>query len=435
MHRIFMIFALLFAVNQSIAQSYVPKPQNLPKTCIASNITELQSCVSKLRNISYGVDNIKITNILFCNQPNQCRIDLSGLNEANRIVTIYGLGRNSNGTHLSGFMRSAEYGHSLIDIKGSKNIIIRDLVFDEDVTDVAWQSSPAPIYVGDAQNILVDSVDIFNAKFSGIQIVKSSFINIRNSKIDKSHLFGIWISAAYVSSNVKIENNLISDSRANGIYFSGTNGVISGNEFKNNHNQMVFQYPGGQVLLENPTNNLVVQRNKIHSGYLPNGNQVSGIEMAKDGIYNVDISNNYIYNNNGAGVAINPNNFLMDNIVIKENQIYNNLAAMVWYSGGYTPVVINNCNTASAGCVPSMPIGSFAGTPSSCIAAPTTCTALIQWNSTNNISPKVTVDLPHTLLSVNASDSAVVPWISKTGGFFELYSGNVLLATHWIIAN
>jgi len=219
-------------------------PYDLPRTCYAYDSQTLSVCVSRLRNTDSGLDNIdnlKIASAIQCNGSNACRIDLTGLKNTSRTITIYG---DSNST--TGFIRSPStsyYNYAIVDVTSTAKVQLRDFYINDGIGNVNPLPSICPINIAGSTDILVDSISISNSKFCGVALVGANVIALRNTTISNAALFGVWMSNQYPSSDIRIENNTITGSASNGILYASLSGSITGNVLTNNHNTAMFCDP------------------------------------------------------------------------------------------------------------------------------------------------------------------------------------------------
>lgn len=238
---------------------------------------------------------------------------------------------------------------------------------------------------------------------------------------------------------IHIENNTFQNSgvEAVGLHVIGSSqnqNTLTGNTFINNQWHPLYFFcgvngneacSGGQVFI-NHASQLLVERNIIKNGSETVGLGTGGIEI--DTSDNVEIRNNDIHDNTGAGIIIEPGQTAGQNLVIENNRIFNNQNGNINVPGAG---LNNNCFTA--GCPLNLPTGFLSAVPNPCLlhSGNTTCISNISWTIAGAQNISVTAD--NVLFEANnTSYSKNAPWIPAEGRTFKLYDGSTILDTLFV---
>jgi parallel beta-helix repeat protein len=252
-------------------------------------------------------------------------------------------------------------GWSSIETLNSHTIDSSNKVYDKPV--IYWKDRtggivPTPagqIILINCSNVIVEDQWIDQTS-TGIQIIFSDSITIRNNIIYNNYQFGIELAE---SSNIIIENNHIAKNYMHGISIWGRNFIRSGcNNITIMNNNISYNYASG-IYLRETENNRVEKNNIIYNEMYginlessPNGrniiahNFVSGNSATGIEISSAD-GNTFSYNiasyNNRNGIALwdARNNLFMNNILESNHEAGLNLTS------GYSNQILNNTFSSS----------------------------------------------------------------------------------------
>ena len=405
--------------------------------CSAGDLESLRGCFDKVNNNQ--VDNVEITSLITCSGERACSFTLHNVS---RPVLIYGT------TSDSGFRRTDSYNYPILTINGSNGVYVNNLKFEESRSETCedWRDCSSPIVLGTSQNITLDKITVENSNRMGMEVSGLNGFTIRNSTIKNVAVFGIWLNdnEPYVSSNVRVENNLFQDNESNGLYFSGrsnvsTPSVVRGNTFIHNHRNAVFHVcgpsgtgpcSGGQILIERGTDNLVIEDNEIKDGVIdPYPREgAAGIEFGTSNIQNVIIRNNDIHDNTGHGIGANDGAQNVGSVTINGNRLFNNR----WGDVKPPPDTTSTDNCFSSSCPLSIVKGTISAVPNPCELSnsDSTCLSVINWSSQNGTNVRVLAG--DSLFASADSGPQNASWITKDGAVMNLYSGETLLSSTYV---
>ena len=320
--------------------------------CSASTTAEVRNCITRVRN---GLSTkIQITAMISCSAASECAFDLSGINwpYGTTPVEIYGADRST-----TGFYRSAYYDYPIFSMYQTANLKIHDLTFDDTSADI--RSGEGIINLFYSKSITIQNTTFRNAKFSAIAFRASDTVTVDHNTIDATQRYGIWgpdgnapdYALEDLSRNVTITNNVFSNTWVNGILASFVNARITKNEFVHNHYKAVFGVSGGQMLIEQNSNNVFFGCNNVHDSNISGYPNSVGMEFATSHIHGVEVAGNTIINHDGYGVAINYGNEDIGEITIHNNRVYNNgLSPQTGTQYDYkdfVPAIFSNCTDTS----------------------------------------------------------------------------------------
>ena len=314
------------------------------QTCIASDLKSLTICVENINSGAAQV--IKMTQPIYCS-GNDCAFAISNPYPIAIIGTTAG----------AGIFRNQRVGGvtPILLVSDSPGLCISDLIL-EDVPDTYCTKVYDPfgflVEGYDCQslatfqrvrNVTINRTSFNKAKHIGAEFAGSYNINVQNSLFYKSSLFGLHFieTPENLNYDIRVENNTFTDNRLNAILFAGKSqnpqgNTIIGNTFQHNHHTEVYGYPGGQLLIEQHTNNTLIKNNKIFDGHLdvvsPDG--ICGIEFSIADIVNVVIDSNTIHDNSSAGIFKNQGNTGVSNNKIINNNLYNNSMGDIVFDSG-----------------------------------------------------------------------------------------------------
>lgn len=426
-----LLAGFLFFENSGINPKTLAAPLD-PTPCLAGNVGALRACFNKVQNSE--ADNIEITGLIICSGVNACNFSLSG---TIRPVSIFGTSNSG-----AGFRRIDSYNYPILNITNPSGLTLKDLVFDESSSGICSSNCNSTISISGGSNIVLDNLTITYSKAMGVAVSKSNKVTIRNSVINNAAIFGVWLNndLANLSSEVVVENNLFKDNKSNAILFSATAPVtnpnlIRGNTFIHNHRDAIFfvcgfdgksPCAGGQLLIEQGTQNLRIESNIIKDGkidaYDAQGYYASGIEFTNHNVHNVVMLGNDIHNNTGTGIVANASLTDVDGISISGNKLYSNGADINFPGAAISGnCFVQDCQLLLSGAIYAEP------NPCALSSVSSTCNSLITWATNDTTDVKVLVGDEKALFSINANGNQNASWITNTGGVFYLYSGATLL--------
>lgn len=306
--------SIVLFTRHTIAQE--KSQQAYDVACEISDVPTLQDCIKRAKNKEY--DLIKIIKIIECQSKDDCAIDLSGVEKA---IKIYGITNTD-----TGFKRTGNFDYSLFTIKNSKDIVIGSFLIDDTSEGGCPGSCPPAIVIENSTNITVDQLSA--------KSVKSTAISVKDA------------------SSIAIKDSVFTDSSSAALLFSadGTNSITN-NTFMHNHKDALYEAcrgicTGAQVQILPNTKNVRIEKNIIRDGqidiYNAFGLYASGIEIAGRDVGSVTMSCNKIYGNSGNGVVIPNRETSTQQVIMKQNAIYNN-GINVNVETGPQDQVDNNC--------------------------------------------------------------------------------------------
>jgi len=265
--------------------------------CEVTDVATLKECIKRAKNKEY--DLIKIMKIIECRSKDDCEIDLSGVEKA---IKIYGITNTD-----TGFKRTGNFDYSLFTIKNSKDIFIGSFLIDDTSEGGCTGSCPPAFVIENSTNITVDQLSTKSSKSTALSVKDASSITIKDS--------------------------VFTDSSSTALVFSadGTNSITN-NTFTHNHKDALSEACRGvcieaQVYIMSNTKNVAISRNIIKDGRIdlfdPLGLYASGIDISGEGVENIMISCNKVYDNTGNGIVVNQQSSTK-NITIEKNTIYGN---------------------------------------------------------------------------------------------------------------
>lgn len=292
---LFVGISIIFLAHKTTAQE--KSQQAYDVACEISDVPTLQDCIKRAKNKEY--DLIKIIKIIECQSKDDCAIDLSGVEKA---IKIYGITNTD-----TGFKRTGNFDYSLFTIKNSKDIVIGSFLIDDTSEGGCPGSCPPAIVIENSTNIIVDQLSA--------KSVKSTAISVKDA------------------SSIAIKDSVFTDSSSAALLFSadGTNSITN-NTFMHNHKDALYEAcrgicTGAQVYIMSNTKNVAISRNIIKDGRIdlfdPLGLYASGIDISGEGVENIMISCNKVYDNTGNGIVVNQQSSTK-NITIEKNTIYGN---------------------------------------------------------------------------------------------------------------
>lgn len=310
-----------------------------------------------------------------------------------------------------------------------------------------------------SSNVTIDNVTTLYAKDTGVTSVDSNNLEIINSKFINSYLYGLVVySGGIKNARVRIENNLIKDTKANGLLISNVvaskrnPAIIRGNLFIHNHKENLWNLcgpsdtepcSGGQIYID-VVKNLNIEDNVFRDGSSdtnPGVKSAYGIEINNLNNININIDNNDIHNHTGSAVFFNPDPVNVKNVSITGNKFYDNGLNPNFNGANITTFPIgepadpsmmtesNNCYTSTC---KTMINGKIYAEPNPCyLSGQPTCTSVIKWVTNDVTSPSVMVS--NQLFSTSTSDSQPADWINDQGDTFDLLSGADVLDKVFVI--
>ena len=409
-------------------------------TCTADDAAGFTACIDKLNG---GLtDDVQLTNLVICSGPAAC--DFPAV-RVSRPVSVGGA-TNSG----AGFRRLDTFNYPIVKIQNSTGVTLKNLQFDENREhdcDPTVEDCSSSVSITDDSNIVVDGVTIQYAKSFGIAVTGTKGLTIKNSTLVDHEIFGIWLNnnPPHVPTDVHLENNLLKDTKSNGVLFSAAGtaknpATITGNTFIHDHRDAVFfvcgpsgrgPCAGGQLLISRYTQNLTISDNVIKEGIMDNydsqGLFVSGIEFSEHDVSGVTITKNDIHKNTGTGIVVNSPQTNISNISIDQNKLYANRDAI------YFPGADIGHNCYAPKCSPTILRGSMYSYPPCIIpAGATTCTTTVTW-TTNDASKDAAVKTSSgATFATGTGGSKVSGPIGAAGETFKLYAGPTLLSTLFV---
>lgn len=427
----FAISLIALAIAQGRSYS-----QTVPAICQAADSKSLQDCIQKIA--SNEAHYIEITGQIFCSGKNSCRFVVENIN---RPIVI--LGRPGT---AAGFKRSDSYDYEIFTINNSSHVQIGNLIFDENADGACTTICAATIGIYNSSDIVVDGVTLLHAKRMGLALSNVRNVVVRNSTFTNAAWFGLWTDTfgGNVSQTVSIENNRFTDIGSNALYFANVASVEGGqsrirnNIFTHNHRKAIFHVcgeagnepcGGGQLYIEKSMY-LIIENNVIQNGMTDDASRapVSGIELNPN-IHYVTITNNNIHDHTGYGIYMNQGTTSPSNIAIVKNAFARN-----WGGDVNVPdaLVAENC---TLGVLPgrrcSLAVsGVMSAFPNPCVIrwTETTCTAVINWNSTGTTNVVIRVKGTGQVFAMGEAGSQLVSWITEIGATFELLAGDTVIA-------
>ncbi len=437
---------LLLVILVFLFLKSVPSIAYAQNKCTASDESSLSMCFEKANNNQ--TEEIEINTLIRCDKIGSCNFSLS-----NRTAPLIIHGTPNSG---AGIRRSVDYSHGIFLIQGVRNLTISDLVFDETDTscdvNIANNCTYTVAIIG-SNNILIDHVFLYGAKFIGFEFGSTSNLIIKNSTMVNCGFQCIWMDRAdtspvvpgnftqaspvdqnRINKFVTIENNFFHDTKTAAVNFAafGTPdkpNLIRNNLIVHNHRDSIFHVcgpdsqsacPGGQFVLER-SENIIFENNVVKDGkidlydYL--GLYTTGIETS-DHLKNITIRNNDIHNNRGSAIFADYSGaaFQTENINIINNKVYGN----GWGINFPGANIDNNCES-EINCQPILPMAKFYAYPNPCImeSGKDLCETKIIWKSNDTTDIKIKVG--DSVFAAAPEGSQIAPWINKTGGYFDLY--------------
>jgi hypothetical protein len=432
---------------------------NSARTCQAADAHGFATCVAQAT--SGTIDHIVVSGMIACGAATPCQYTLSGINRA------FSIGGNVAG---AGFSRTADSRAAFglhID-KSTGPITVSGLQFSmgksaaQGKPGALWTDPACPtaascpeeaIAITNSGNVLVDQVEIDDAKTFGIAIVASSNITIRRSTFARSDLHGIWVLQTPASSGLHIENNKFVDNRSNAAMLSaappdandplGSN-TVTGNLFDHNHNAAVYHVcgssghdpcAGGQLDIVPQSDSFIIADNEFERGILDEdptlaqSYRVAGVEIAPTNVKNITIRHNYFHDLTAGAISID------SAAVAPQVSVISNLFLR---TGARDPDItyptavarnIGNCEGAQAHCSWVRPTGAFSVGACTSNGA-LTCGVSIAWRSESTPEPLSVITNGNQLLEKSRNKGSVfVPWITATPTRFDLYATVTLLDT------
>jgi Right handed beta helix region len=303
------------------------------RSCEASDAAGFAQCLTSAN--AGQIDRIVVTGRIDCPASAACAFVLRPVGP----LTVVGL------TSDAGFVRTPDsslpYGLRIEHAAGP--VVIRNLEFD--MGRSAFHGPPGQIWTDDAcptrtscpeaaiaivgsTDVLVDQVQVLDAKRFAISIVGSSHVTIRRSTFTRSALHAIWVAQQPASRGLHIENNLFVDTRSNAAMLSGAApdasdplvmNTVTGNVFDHNHNAAVYHVcgpsghdpcAGGQLDIERHSDAFLVADNEFRHGILDEDPslakdyRVSGVEIAPVAVHDVTIRHNWFHDLTAPAVSV-----------------------------------------------------------------------------------------------------------------------------------
>ena len=172
------------------------------------------------------------------------------------------------------------------------------------------------ITLNDSSNVLISGLHIRNVQLhavggAGINGLVIKDCDFSSDGWNKYQL--LWLGQEE-NENILIKNNLIRNSSHAGLYLEyASNAVVEENVFDHNRLNTFFTGPGGQIVLQTHTHDIIIRNNTIiNAGYTP-ADEVPKRDKALLGHgievhgYNTTIINNTISQNAGFGIILKNN--------------------------------------------------------------------------------------------------------------------------------
>lgn len=321
----------------------------LPKKtdCIVKSLATFRSCKERIMVGDANV--IRFDAMINC--KSECKLNIKPNKSG---ITLYGSKKNY------GLTRTGNYTSDFITVRDAKLVTIVNLTLDDSlpIKNCNVKFYPATIYpcgnilnIINSKNVLIGQVNIASAQNIGVNIDRSSYVKLVDSKIRDAKVFGIRVSSSkgVRSKYIEIRNNKILNSRANGIYLEDSDHTkIANNIIANNHYAPIFPVcgrngkagnelcPGGQLDIVS-NNDLTITNNLITKGNTKLKKvtgRISGIELTGDNV-NILIANNKISLNAGNAIYANPgssaHNFnIRNNVFASNGQVTYNLGKKMY---------------------------------------------------------------------------------------------------------
>ena len=435
-------------------------PEWTERSCYAADSPTFSICVD--RATRGKVDHLVLMGRIQCDRELPCGYVLRGIS---RPLTIVG------GVAEAGFSRAADggSGFGLRIEKSSGPIVVRGLQFSmgrsaaQGIAREIWTDPSCPardscpeaaITIAESTDVLIDQVQIIDAKRFGIAIVGVSSLTIRRSTFVRSGLHGIWVAKTPASRGLHIENDQFIDIRSNAAMLSGlapdasdplrTN-TVTGNLFEHNHNAAVYHAcgpsgnepcAGSQLVIVQQSDSFLIADNEFRHGILDEDLsmvrdfRVAGVEIAPAYVHNVTIRHNYFYDLSAGAITVD------SPAVASELRVVDNVFRHV---GGRDPEIgevgragenHGNCQVTAPGCVWERPIDRLGWEP--CILKGNReCSAIIEWHGQRvKALPRVIIDSRRVFVQSNVADGErIASWTGAVPIRFDLYAGATLLDT------
>jgi hypothetical protein len=320
-------FVSVFLTQHSGAQEQNQQAYDI--ACEVKDVATLKDCVQQAKEGKYNL--IKIAAIVECTSKEDCAVDLSNIDIS---LKIYGINNTD-----TGFKRTGQFDYSLFTLKNTKSIVIGSFLIDDSSEgNCSALGSPCPpaMLVESSKNNVIDQLRTRGVKNTGVSIVSSENIVIKNSVFQASQNHGVVVTNGdSKSSNIQLEQNTFTDSSATALVFAasdGTNSIIK-NTFQHNHREAIYGECTGicnasQLHIMANTKNILIANNTISGGlinlYNPFGLYASGIEIASELVENATLRCNTISNNTGNGIVIPDRAASSKSIELKQNAIFDN---------------------------------------------------------------------------------------------------------------
>jgi hypothetical protein len=426
------------------------------RTCKAANAADFLGCLSRANH--GDVDRVAVTDMILCTAASPCGFVVSNVQRPLQIA---------GDRPGAGFSRAPDdRGKFELRIANTSGPIeISNLRFDmgrsaargkpgEIWTDPACPSVDScpseALAIVNSSNVLIDRVEIDDAKLFGIGIVGSSEVTIRRSTFLRSGRHGIWVARAPVSQGLHIENSRFMDIRSNAVMLSGIvppagdplgANTVTGNLFDHNHNAAVYHScgatghepcAGGQIAIEHGSEAFVIADNEIRHGILDEDPSlredfhVNGVEVAPDDIRSLKIIHNYFHDLSAGAIAIDSPRVAPQVSVI--DNIFERLSARDPAIGEADLVAEQqgNCEAAQTLCPWSRPTGHLEGAA----CADGSCVTL-RWSSHAAHGPLRILENQHSVVASpnSAEGEQTIGATSETPARYDLYFRSTLLDT------
>lgn len=321
----------LITLMKPTSSAAIPPPPE--RMCSASDVAGFARCIDRADRGE--VDRIVVAAEIRCGHDLPCGFVLRGIT---RPLAVVGSGPEA------GFSRAADsragFGLRIEDSTGP--IVIRGLRFDmgrsaaRGAPGELWTDPACParrdcpdeaIAIIRSRDVLVDQVEILDAKTFGIGIVGSTNVTIRRSGFVRSGVHGIWVMRNPASRGLHIENNRFIDIRSNAAMLSAlppeandplAANTVTGNVFDHNHNAALYRgcgrsghdpCAGGQLDIEQQSHGFLIADNEFRHAALDEDPslardyRVAGVETAGSDIQDLTIRHNYFHDLSAGAVA------------------------------------------------------------------------------------------------------------------------------------
>ena len=323
-------------------------------SCPATDLTSLLGCLRQFNQF----DDVSLNADIECNGDACCGPAYGPLMQVygQQAKTLHGGGHRIFRHGLDVVQHPSCFA---LDIAGSNDIEINDLIVDDDGAvpppDVYPKDpiSTATIRVTRSGYVTMHYVTVRNAKGTGIFVEASEHFEMRYSTVENSGVIGVSIGlaadpASPAPSFFTLTETTVTGTRTNGLAMVGLTGlgdiydnIVSGNTLRRNHNFGIYSCNGyrcgGGQIHPQQVHRLVITANVIGDGECQNckDRSVLGMEVGLHADNKQELSDVLIENNNVSGnsdcaiyVAVSPParpaQFQAQNIVVHGNRCTNN---------------------------------------------------------------------------------------------------------------